>query len=87
MLIIDELFKYWRGILLQTVLAHGVYLTDSELDLISKRKTAIIHCPASNTCLKSGLCDVRRLQAANVKVGLGTGDLKLQFSFGWNKQK
>ncbi|KAL7300514.1 guanine deaminase [Trichogramma pretiosum] len=56
----------------KTVLAHGVYLTDSELEVISKQKTAVIHCPASNTCLKSGLCDVRRLQAANVKVGLGT---------------
>lgn len=63
---------------LQTVLAHGIYLSDSELDIIHKRKSAVIHCPSSNTCLKSGLCDVRRLQAANVKVGLGTGNLNVQ---------
>ncbi|KAJ8678767.1 hypothetical protein QAD02_014554 [Eretmocerus hayati] len=56
----------------KTVLAHGVYLTDDELSLISQRKSAVIHCPSSNTCLKSGLCDVQRLKAANVKVGLGT---------------
>ena len=30
------------------------------------------HCPNSNFSLKSGVCDVRRLQAAGVKVGLGT---------------
>ncbi|XP_058810850.1 guanine deaminase [Phymastichus coffea] len=56
----------------KTVLAHGIYLTDDELVLLEKRQSAVIHCPSSNTCLRSGLCDVRRLQAANVKVGLGT---------------
>ncbi|XP_014213225.1 guanine deaminase [Copidosoma floridanum] len=56
----------------KTVLAHGVHLTDRELEIIKKRQTAIIHCPNSNTNLKSGLCDVRRLRAANIKVGLGT---------------
>ncbi|KAJ8978753.1 hypothetical protein NQ317_002158 [Molorchus minor] len=56
----------------KTVLAHGIYLTDDEVNLIVKRGTSIAHCPDSNTCLKSGLCDVRRLQAAGVKVGLGT---------------
>ncbi|XP_001606359.1 guanine deaminase [Nasonia vitripennis] len=56
----------------KTVLAHGIYLSDNELNIIHDRKSAVIHCPSSNTCLKSGLCDVRRLQAANVKVGLGT---------------
>lgn len=57
----------------QTVLAHAVYLSDNELSLINQRESAVIHCPSSNTCLKSGLCDVRRLQDANIKIGLGTG--------------
>lgn len=56
----------------KTILAHGVYLSDDELKLLAERGTSIAHCPESNTCLKSGLCDVRRLQAAGVKVGLGT---------------
>lgn len=30
------------------------------------------HCPASNTNLGSGLCDVKRLINAGIKVGLGT---------------
>lgn len=60
-------------IVLQTVLAHGVHLIDSELTILKERGTAIIHCPSSNIYLKSGLCDVQRLKANNIKVGLGTG--------------
>ncbi|KXJ70867.1 hypothetical protein RP20_CCG022273 [Aedes albopictus] len=54
------------------VMAHGVHLEDEELEVLSKRGTSIAHCPCSNTNLGSGLCDVKRLLAANVKVGLGT---------------
>ncbi|EFN71545.1 Guanine deaminase [Camponotus floridanus] len=56
----------------KTILAHGIYLEDSELYTLAKRGTAIIHCPSSNINLKSGLCDVRRLKANNIDVGLGT---------------
>lgn len=62
-----------KVLLAQTILAHGVYLNDKELQVIKERGTAVIHCPASNTRLKSGLCDVRRMINAGVKVGLGTG--------------
>lgn len=56
----------------KSVLAHGVHLEDDELRLLKKHGTSIAHCPTSNTSLGSGLCDVRRLMAADVKVGLGT---------------
>ncbi|XP_030759495.1 guanine deaminase isoform X2 [Sitophilus oryzae] len=56
----------------KTVLAHGIYLTDEDLDLIAERNTGISHCPDSNTCLKSGLCDVKRLLERGIKVGLGS---------------
>ncbi|KAK0076312.1 hypothetical protein PV325_005596 [Microctonus aethiopoides] len=56
----------------KTLLAHGVHLEDSELELLKKRRTAIIHCPSSNTCLKSGLCDIQRIRSYGIKVGLGT---------------
>jgi guanine deaminase len=57
----------------QTVLAHGVYLHDEEVELLAARGSSVSHCPNSNTSLKSGLCDVRRLLNAGIKVGLGTG--------------
>ncbi|XP_011300609.1 probable guanine deaminase isoform X1 [Fopius arisanus] len=56
----------------KTVLAHGVHLEDSELEILKNRKTSIIHCPTSNTCLRSGLCDVKRLKSKGINVGLGT---------------
>lgn len=56
----------------KTLLAHGVHLTHEELELISKRGSSISHCPDSNTCLKSGLCDVQKLLNYGIKVGLGT---------------
>lgn len=56
----------------KTVLAHGVHLSDEELRLLAERGTSIAHCPNSNTNLRSGLCDVRRLWAAGIAVGLGT---------------
>lgn len=54
------------------IMAHGVHLEDEELDLLKKYGTSVAHCPTSNTKLRSGLCDVRRLLKAGIKVGLGT---------------
>lgn len=41
--------------------------------LLKQNDTAIIHCPSSNTCLKSGMCDVQKLKSKGLKIGLGTG--------------
>ena len=56
----------------RTVLAHGVWLTPEELDLLSRRGTRIAHCPNSNLFLGSGLFPLHRVLAAGVVVGLGT---------------
>jgi guanine deaminase len=54
------------------VLAHGVWLTAEELDLLSRRGSRISHCPNSNLFLGSGLFPLQRVLAAGVVVGLGT---------------
>lgn len=56
----------------RTVLAHGVHLSAEELDLISRRRTRISHCPNSNLFLGSGLFPLRRVLDAHVIVGLGS---------------
>ncbi|KAL5284116.1 GDA family protein [Megaselia abdita] len=56
----------------KTVMAHGVFLEDEEVKLFAKTGTSVSHCPASNTMLSSGLCDVLRLLKNGVTVGLGT---------------
>lgn len=64
---------YDAGLLTKkTVMAHGVFLENEEIQLLAKTGTSISHCPASNTMLSSGLCDVIRLLDGGVKVGLGT---------------
>lgn len=56
----------------KTILAHSVHLDDAEMEILKKRGTSVAHCPASNTCLSSGFCDVKRLLKGGIKVGLGT---------------
>ena len=57
------------GLLTQrTVMAHGVTLTDAELQLLAKRGTAIAHCPLSNFYFADVPLDVPRCLEAGVKV-------------------
>ncbi|HUJ14173.1 MAG TPA: guanine deaminase [Thermoanaerobaculia bacterium] len=56
----------------RTVLAHGVHLTEEELDLLSRRGSRIAHCPNSNLFLGSGLFRIHRVLESGVIVGLGT---------------
>ncbi len=56
----------------RTILAHGVHLTEEELDLLNRRRTRIAHCPNSNLFLGSGLFRLHHVLQAGVLVGLGT---------------
>lgn len=56
----------------RTVLAHGVWLTAEELDLLARRGSRIAHCPNSNLFLGSGLFPLHRILGAGVRVGLGS---------------
>ena len=53
-------------------IAHGVHVDDAEMDLLAERDTAVVHCPASNMKLASGMAPVQELLDAGVTVGLGT---------------
>ena len=52
----------------RTILAHCCFLSQEEVELIREEGAGVSHCPNSNFSLKSGVCDVRRLQRAGVKV-------------------
>lgn len=56
----------------RTILAHGIYLSQSERELIQARQAKISHCPVSNSSLGSGICPVRLLLDSGITVGLGT---------------
>lgn len=55
-----------------TILAHGVHLTEDEMVLLAKRGSGVSHCPTSNFYLSSGMARVGMLLDHGVKVGLGT---------------
>jgi 5-methylthioadenosine/S-adenosylhomocysteine deaminase len=53
-------------------LAHCVHLDGTEIDLLAERGASVVHCPASNMKLASGMAPVQRLLDAGVTVALGT---------------
>lgn len=53
-------------------IAHGVHLTNSEIELLASRNCSVVHNPSSNMKLASGTAPVSSLLHANVNVALGT---------------
>lgn len=51
--------------------AHCVKLDVQEIDLFSRTRTGVAHCPCSNCRLGSGIAPVRAMRDAGVPVGLG----------------
>lgn len=50
--------------------AHGVHLTEREMELFAETGTGVAHCPTSNMRLGSGIAPVVRMLELGVKVGL-----------------
>ncbi|WP_160132956.1 amidohydrolase [Halococcus salsus] len=62
-----------RGLLEpEDFVAHGVHVDEREVDLLAERGAGVVHCPASNMKLASGIAPVQDLLDAGVMVGLGT---------------
>ena len=56
----------------RTVFAHGIHLSDSELNRLAKAGATIAHCPTSNLFLGSGLFDLKRTHETGVNVSIAT---------------
>ena len=54
------------------ILAHGIYISDSDIEILKHVKGGIAHNPISNCKLSSGICDVVKLRKNGINVGLGT---------------
>ena len=64
----DELGLLREG----SYVAHGVHMTDAEIDLLAERGVGVAHNPAANAKLASGMAPVQRMLDRGVTVGLGT---------------
>jgi guanine deaminase len=60
------------GASVPTIMAHCVWSSDEELELMRSRSVYIAHCPQSNTNLSSGIAPVRRFLDLGIPVGLGS---------------
>lgn len=56
----------------RTILAHCVYNTDDELDLMKKRGIFAAHCPNANYNLASGIMPLRKMLDMDINIGLGS---------------
>ncbi len=56
----------------KTILAHGIYFSDSDIEILKTKDTGISHNPISNCKLSSGICNIKKLHDNNIKIGIGT---------------
>jgi 5-methylthioadenosine/S-adenosylhomocysteine deaminase len=54
-----------------TVLAHCVHLSDSEIEIVARTKSGVVHNPMSNMLNAVGVAPILRMLEKNVNVGLG----------------
>jgi cytosine/adenosine deaminase-related metal-dependent hydrolase len=52
--------------------AHGVWLDEMEMDILARSGSSVVHNPASNLKLGSGIAPIADLKARGVNVALGT---------------
>ncbi len=55
-----------------TIMAHCVYLTSDEIDLVKENGVFIAHCPQSNMNVSSGIAPVRDYLDRDIHIGLGS---------------
>lgn len=56
----------------RTLAAHGVWVTDADIDILKRRGVGVSHNPESNMKLASGTAPVARYLKADIALGLGT---------------
>ncbi len=54
-----------------TILAHGIHVSDKEIDILKNTGTRIAHCPSANLKLGSGIANIPRYLDENIFVSLG----------------
>jgi guanine deaminase len=60
------------GLTQRAILAHGIHLSDREVERLAESGAVIAHCPSSNLFLASGAMPLARYLAAGIRLGLGT---------------
>ena len=56
----------------EVIAAHGVWLTSDDIEVLGRNDTAVVHCPCSNAKHASGVAPVTEMQAAGLRLAIGT---------------
>lgn len=65
----------------RTAIAHGIWLTERDVELIAEARATVIHNVVSNHRLCSGIAPIRQLMDAEVNIALGTDGMSSNDSF------
>jgi len=55
-----------------SLMAHGVHLSDEDLNTLRARGSVVVHCPTANRFLRAGGMDWERTRASGVAVAVGS---------------
>ena len=61
----------------RAVIAHGVWVTDRDIDTIARADATVVHNPGCNLRLRNGIAPVARYLACGVRVAIGTDNASL----------
>ena len=53
------------------LMAHGIWLDESEMNILQQSGTHVLHCPSSNLKLRSGIAKVPQMRNRGISVSLG----------------
>lgn len=67
-----DVYDHYGLLRRRSVLAHGIWLNETDLARLAQTGAALVHCPTCNLFMGSGLFDLQRASAAGVRVALGT---------------
>jgi len=67
-----DVYERFNMLTPRSVFAHGIHLSERELDRLSATGAGIAFCPTSNLFLGSGLLQLDRLKAHNVTLSVGS---------------
>ncbi|MEI6588171.1 MAG: amidohydrolase [Candidatus Moraniibacteriota bacterium] len=56
----------------KSILAHCVWITDKDIEIMTKKKVNVVHCPLSNLKLGSGIAPIIKMLESGINVCLGT---------------
>ncbi|MBI5582461.1 MAG: amidohydrolase [Deltaproteobacteria bacterium] len=56
----------------KSVIVHAVQVDSEEIDWLSRKRSAVAHCPESNMKLAAGIAPVKEMLEKGLRVGLGT---------------